>query len=58
MKGTFSLLGIKSPYCALKVSSCNIQLFFKIFDKIIKQYKFAKNKAKSEMDNKDDIELV
>jgi hypothetical protein len=45
LKGTFSLLGIKSPHCALKISSCNIQLFFKIFEKILQQYKIAKNKA-------------
>lgn len=58
LKGTFSLLGIKSPGCALKISGCNIQLFFKIFDKIVNKYKQIKNKAKNEMDNKDDIELI
>ena len=31
-KGSFSLLGIRDPKCALKISACNIQLFFKIFD--------------------------
>lgn len=39
MKGTFSLLGVKSPLCSLKLSACNIQLFFKIFDQIIKRQK-------------------
>jgi hypothetical protein len=36
MKGTFSLLGVKSPLCSLKLSACNIQLFFKVFDQYIK----------------------
>jgi hypothetical protein len=58
LKGSFSLLGIKNPNCALKVSGCNIQLFFKIFEKIVKEYKEAKNKAKIEVDNMDDIELL
>ena len=32
LKGCFSLLVIKSPVIALKVSNCNIHCFFKIFD--------------------------
>lgn len=32
LKGSFSLLGIKIPKCALKISSCNIQIFFQILD--------------------------
>lgn len=45
MKGSFSLLGIKSPKCALKISSCNIQLFFKILDLVIEKNddKFAQD---------------
>ena len=39
LKGCFSLLGVKSPKCALKVSACNIQLFFHIFEQVIKKYK-------------------
>ena len=38
LKGSFSLLGIKIPKCALKVSACNIQIFFKIFDQVIKKH--------------------
>ena len=36
LKGSFSLLGVKSPRCALMVSATNIQLFFKIFDLTLK----------------------
>lgn len=45
MKGSFSLLGIKNPKCALKISSCNIQLFFKILDLVIEKNddKFAQD---------------
>ena len=32
LKGCFSLLVIKSPVIALKISNCNIHCFFKIFD--------------------------
>jgi hypothetical protein len=32
LKGSFSLLGVKLPKCALKISACNIQIFFKILD--------------------------
>ena len=39
LKGSFSLLGVKSPKISLKISSCNIQLFFKIFDQILKAKK-------------------
>ena len=35
LKGCFSLLAIKSPVVALKVSNCNINCFFKIFDQVI-----------------------
>lgn len=34
MKGSFSLLGIKNPQSALKVSACNIQIFLKILEQI------------------------
>jgi len=37
LKGSFSLLGVKNPKCALKVSACNIHIFFKIFDQVIKE---------------------
>ena len=33
-------------------------MFFKIFETIIKQYKLAKNNAKKEVDNLDDLELI
>jgi len=33
-------------------------LFFKIFEKIVKQYKLAKSKCKKEVDNMDDLELL
>jgi len=32
LKGCFSLLVLKNPVTALKVSNCNIHCFFKIFD--------------------------
>lgn len=32
LKGSFSLLAIKSPHVAFQVSFCNIQLFFEILD--------------------------
>ena len=35
LKGCFSLLVIKSPVIALKVSNCNIHCFFKIFDLVV-----------------------
>ena len=35
IKGCFSLLVIKSPTIALKISNCNIHCFFKIFDLVI-----------------------
>ena len=35
LKGCFSLLAIKSPVIALKVSNSNIHCFFKIFDLIV-----------------------
>lgn len=35
LKGCFSLLVIKSPVIALKVSNSNIHCFFKIFDLIV-----------------------
>ena len=39
LKGCFSLLAIKSPVVALKVSNCNINCFFKIFDQVIQKEK-------------------
>ena len=35
LKGCFSLLVIKSPVIALKVSNSNIHCFFKIFDLVV-----------------------
>lgn len=35
LKGCFSLLVIKSPVIALKISNANIHCFFKIFDLIV-----------------------
>ncbi len=32
LKGTFSLIGVKYPKCVLRLSSCNIHLFFKLLD--------------------------
>ena len=37
LKGCFSLLVIKSPVIALKVSNCNIHCFFKIFDLVVQE---------------------
>ena len=37
LKGCFSLLVIKSPVIALKVSNSNIHCFFKIFDLIVQK---------------------
>jgi hypothetical protein len=37
LKGCFSLLAIKSPSVAFKISVCNIHLFFKIFELILKK---------------------
>ena len=39
LKGCFSLLAIKSPVVALKISNCNINCFFKIFDRVIQREK-------------------
>ena len=36
LKGSFSLLGVKMPHCALKISSCNIQIFFEILEWVLK----------------------
>lgn len=49
LKGTFSLLGVKRPKCSLKISSCNIQIFFKIFDQVIKKYKAKPNQEKEQL---------
>jgi hypothetical protein len=38
LKGSFSLLGIKNPKSALKISACNIHIFFKIFDQVMISY--------------------
>ena len=35
LKGSFSLLAFKSPAIALKVSACNITLFFKLFEQVV-----------------------
>lgn len=42
MKGSFSLLGVKIPSCSLKLSACNIQVFFVIFDKVVAKYNSVK----------------
>lgn len=33
LKGSFSMLAIKSPPVAIKISACNIQVFLQIFQK-------------------------
>ena len=38
LKGSFSLLGVKAPKCALRISSCNIQIFFKLLDQVVSLY--------------------
>ena len=35
LKGTFSLLAVKHPRSVLRLSSCNVQLFLKIFEKYL-----------------------
>ena len=52
LKGCFSLLAIKSPVVALKVSNCNINCFFKIFDRVIQKEreKSAKKPSSDEID--------
>ena len=47
LKGCFSLLAIKSPVVALKISNCNINCFFKIFDQVIMREKSRKPKDMS-----------
>ena len=51
LKGCFSLLAIKSPVVALKISNCNINCFFKIFDRVISREKI-KAQDQSEIDFK------
>lgn len=34
LKGSFSMLAIKSPHVALQVSSCNMHIFFEIMDAV------------------------
>ena len=58
LKGSFSLLGIKSPGSALKISGCNIQLFFKIFDRIITEVKVKKVKSKEKTTADGELEMV
>jgi hypothetical protein len=48
LKGCFGLLGVKSPQSSLKISACNIQLFFKIFDSVLKKFKATNLKPDSE----------
>lgn len=48
LKGSFSLLGVKIPSCSLKLSACNIQIFFKIFDNLLKKYNSQKFKSGSD----------
>jgi hypothetical protein len=48
LKGSFSLLGVKSPASSLKISACNIQVFFKIFDSVQKRFKQANVKPNSD----------
>ena len=53
LKGCFSLLAIKSPVVALKVSNCNINCFFRIFDQVIQKEKaLIKTSNESEIDFK------
>ena len=35
LKGSFSMLAIKSPHVALQVSSCNLHIFFEIMDTML-----------------------
>mmetsp|Transcript_22082 Transcript_22082/g.21281 ORF Transcript_22082/g.21281 Transcript_22082/m.21281 type:complete len:175 (+) Transcript_22082:674-1198(+) len=35
LKGTFTLLGVKSAKCGIRISTVNIELFFKIFDNFL-----------------------
>lgn len=57
MKGSFSLLGVKIPKCALKISSCNISIFFQILDQIVKAEKkfMIENKHKKEVEIEDEF---
>lgn len=59
MKGTFSLLGVKRPKCSLKISACIIQIFFKIFQQVLKTMK-TKPQAEqvSEISNEVDFTKV
>ena len=44
MKGSFSLLAIKSPEIALRISACNLQVFFSLFQEIKKDKKIELRK--------------
>lgn len=35
LKGSFSMLGVKVPKSALKISCCNIMIFFKVLDQVL-----------------------
>lgn len=37
LKGTFSMLALKSPSVAFQVSFCNIHIFFEIFDSVLRK---------------------
>ena len=54
------MLGVKIPKCALKISSCNIQIFFQILDQIVKAEKkfMIENKHKQEKQLKDDFQAM
>jgi hypothetical protein len=41
LKGSFSMLAIKSPHIALQVSSCNLHIFFEILDVVLSSRKAA-----------------
>jgi hypothetical protein len=43
LKGSFSLLAIKSPQVAFQVSSCNIHLFFELFGIVLRKESRAKS---------------
>ena len=43
LKGSFSLLAIKSPQIAFKVSVCNIHLFFELFSQVLSKESRSKS---------------
>ena len=56
LKGSFSLLAVKSPLCSLKLSACNIHIFFKMFDSVVRKYK--ENKKVYEADSIEERQFI